>query len=139
MPDHPPAVQLIVELSREADIDEAELDEMTRNLRLEMEELPYVQSAGPPRVPTSGGAAPPKGTKAAELQTLGRLAMNLLPVAIPAVIGFLKDWSLRPGNRSIKLRVQRGERSTEVEYDPRAMSLDEVKSLAAELQAMLDR
>lgn len=132
------AAPLLVQLPGGEDIDEADLDEMTRSLRSELEELSFVRSVDQRRSVEPGETSPPKGTKAGEILTLGALALAILPDALPTLIGFLKEWALRPGNRPVKIKVQRAEHSLEVEYDPRSMSTAEVKDLASEMHALLD-
>jgi hypothetical protein len=133
---HASTVQLVVEFSPEEDLDQEELDEMTQGLRMEMEEMPYVESIG---VASASGPAQglPEGAKAGALLTLGKLAMQVVPTAVPACVGFLKDWTLRPGTSPIKIRVQHADRSTEIEYDPRSMSQEDIKELAANMHAIL--
>jgi len=138
MPENAEIVRLSIELIGGEEIDDADLDNMTRSLRSELEELPFVQEVEQKPV-GAGYAAPPKGTKTGELLALGVLAMAVLPTAIPALIGFLQEWGLRPGNRPVRIKVQGGSTgSLEVEFDPRAMSADEVKVLVSDLQALLN-
>lgn len=129
-------IQLIVEFSPEEDLDQEELAEMTQGLRMEMEEIPDVESIEAPSG-SDPAQAIPAGAKAGGLLTLGKLAMQVVPTAIPACVGFLKDWTLRPGSSPIKIRVQHADRSTEIEYDPRSMSQEEIKELAASMHAIL--
>ena len=124
------AVPLIIQLAADDD-DEEQLDVTARSLRAELVELPAVHEARLATARDAGIERNLDGTRTAELITLGALALAVLPAAVPEVIGFLKEWLLRPGHRPLKIRVP----GLEVEYDPRDMTPDEVTSLVAQLQA----
>jgi hypothetical protein len=64
--------ELLIELSLEGG-DSAELDELTRQLATEVEELNFDSVE-----PVSAGAAP-AGTKAADLTAIGQMAVTLAP------------------------------------------------------------
>lgn len=126
------SIEARVYLSRSEGLDESELEERQRFLQRELADLPIVEWVERPR----GGSAEP-GTKAGEALALGALVVAVAPVVLPVLIEFLKEWSLRPGNRPLKVKVARGDRSTEVEYDPRTLTAEEVKALVATLQTGL--
>jgi hypothetical protein len=74
---------------------------------------------------TAGPAA--AGTKSGEIITAGALLLAVLPATVPALVAFLKDWTLR--NRGLRIKLTDGERSVEVDgFDPATM--DEAAMLA---------
>ena len=128
-------VQLSVELAGGEDFDHSDLDESTRSLVSELEELPFVREVNLQSGVDQGHASPRKGAKGGvgEIMMLGTLAMAVLPSSIPEIIGFLKEWGLRPGNRPVKIKGKVGAKSVEFEFDPRTISTDKVKQLASEM------
>ncbi len=123
-------VRFLVTVVGGEDIDETDLDAMTRSLQSELEDLPEVTQVGPSREATGV----PQGAKSPEVFALGALAMAVLPKAVPALIDFFKEWALRPGYRPVKIKLL----NSEIEYDPRIMSVAEVKQLMAELKATME-
>src|SRR5689334_9865504 len=101
-----------------------ELDRITRRLRRDLSELD-IQS-----VELSRDANVPSGAKSAEALALGSLAVAVLPVAIPKVIEFLRDWLMRGENRTLKLKLQVGGNAAEIEYNPGSVSMNEIEALA---------
>jgi hypothetical protein len=73
--------ELFIELSLEGG-DSAELDELTRQLRAEVEEL-NVDSVEE----VSAGAAP-MGTKAADFTAIGQMAVTLAPTIVPPLLNY---------------------------------------------------
>jgi hypothetical protein len=129
-----PAVQLTVQLVTGQEISAEDIDSMARLLRDEIEQYPGTDDV---RLKPDDNK-PAVGTKSgAEAFTLGALLLGVLPEAIPAVIGYLQEWTLRPGNRPIKIKVQVADRSVELEFDPRITSKDDAVTLAREIQAMV--
>ena len=63
--------------------------------------------------------------------------MAVLPTVVPELIKFLQAWSMRGQNRTVKIKTQAGDRSLEVEYDPKTMSPAELKSLVEMLNETL--
>ena len=110
-----------------------ELDRVTRSLRHDLSELD-VQS-----VEFSRDAKVPAGAKSAEAVALGSLAVAVLPVAIPKVIEFLRDWLMRGENRTLKLKLQVGGNSAEIEYNPGSVSTNEIEALAGKLTGALGK
>jgi hypothetical protein len=80
--------------------------------------------------------SPPSGAKVVEPVSLGGLAIKVLPAALPALIGHVRD-RLLFGDNKVKIKTQVGDRSLEVEYSPQAISPDELKSLVATLTEAL--
>lgn len=127
-------VSLSIELNNDDQISEEDLDQMTRLMRDEIEEQDDIQL-----IQMQSNEQPiPEGSKAAgEAVMIGMLALQVLPAAIPALIGYLKDWSLRPGNPPVRIKTQVNDKSIEVEFDPRVSSADDIASLTQKFQTML--
>lgn len=123
--------RLLLQVDAGADADAEELDQLTRQLRDEMQELD-VES-----VELVKGEAVPEGAKVFEVVTLGSLAVSVLPSIIPKLIEFLQNWLMRGENRRIKIKTQVGDRSVELEYSPAAMSQTELKNLVETLTGAL--
>ena len=117
---------LIVALSVEGD-DPVELDELTRQLREEVNELDVDSveqvSAGPA----------PGGTKAVDMAVLGQLAVTLAPTLVPSLFDLLKSWVERKPSTPVKITVKSGRKSTQIEYDPASTSPREVEELVKAL------
>jgi hypothetical protein len=116
----------------DADGDEEHLDSLTRQLLGELREA-GVEGA---RLGTQGPA--PEGSKALELIAIGSVLVHVLPAALPALIGFLQEWSLRGRGRTVKLKVMRGADTVDVEYPVDSISKDQVASLVKQLVSTLD-
>lgn len=123
--------RLLLQVDAGADADAEELDQLTRQLRDEMQELD-VES-----VELVKGEVVPEGAKVIEVVTLGSLAVSVLPSIIPKLIEFLQNWLMRGENRRIKIKTQVGDRSVELEYSPAAMSQTELKNLVDTLTGAL--
>ncbi len=89
-------------------------------LRAELEDLD-VESVGFMR-----DRAVPEGAKVLDPVTLGTLIVVVLPTVLPKVMEFIQAWTLRDEGHTVKIKVQRGDRSIEVEY-PKAMTPEEAK------------
>jgi hypothetical protein len=126
-------IDLILDVVVSDDFDADELDQLTRQLRDEIWEID-VESVDVVR-----DGLVPEGTKATEALTLGTLTVTILPAIIPVLIEFLRTWSMRDQNRTVKISTRAGDRSLDVEYDPKAMSPDDLKTLVETLNQMLDR
>jgi hypothetical protein len=89
-----------VELSLEitsTDATDEELDRATRQLLSELREL-NVESAE-----LEKGAPAPEGSKGDPV-TIGTIALEVLPVTIPAVIGLVQAWISRGQGRTVKFK-----------------------------------
>ncbi|MCG6941341.1 MAG: hypothetical protein LJE69_08825 [Thiohalocapsa sp.] len=85
---------------------------------------------------TAGPAAP--GTKSGELITAGALLLAVLPATVPALVVFLKEWTLR--NRPLRIKVTDGERSVEVDgFDPASMDEAALLALVDKLKTRVER
>ena len=121
---------LIVDLGQNSDTDE--LDQATRQLRDELEDL----NVGSVELAKSDVVV--AGTKSAEVITFGSLAVTILPTFVPKLMDFLQSWTLRGESRKIKIKTQVGDRSVEVEYSPQVTSQAELKNLVETLTSALD-
>jgi len=116
--------ELFIELSLEGqDGDPAELDELTRQLKEEVEEL-NVDSVED----VSAGSAP-AGTKAADLSALGQMVVTLAPTIVPPLFELIKSWVARKPSTPVKVRVRVGKKTAEIEYDPTSMSAKDLEAL----------
>lgn len=109
---------------QEADLEE--LDETTRRLRTELQQLP-VDS-----VSLAAGAVPAVGAKVGDAVTLGALTLTLAPIVIPAVLEFLKSWMARKEGRSVVIRTKVGDSTTEIEIKT-PISQAEISALVEQL------
>ena len=121
---------LIVELSVEGG-DPAELDELTRQLRAEVNELD-VESVEQ----VSLGQAPDR-TKAADMAALGQLAVTLAPTLVPPLFELLKSWVERKPSTPVKIRVKSGRKTAQIEYDPAHTSAKDLEELVKTLNKSL--
>ena len=114
--------ELFIELSLEGG-DRAELDELTRQLRAEVEEL-NIDSVE--RV--SAGMAP-AGTKAVDFAAIGQMAVTLAPAVVPPLFELLKSWVERKPSTPVKIKVKVGKRTAQIEYDPTKTSAKDLEAL----------
>ena len=121
---------LIVELSVEGG-DPTELDELTRQLRAEVNEM-EVESVEQ----VSLGQAP-DGTKAADMAALGQLAVTLAPTLVPPLFELLKSWVERKPSTPVKIRVKSGRKTAQIEYDPAHTSAKDLEELVKTLNKSL--
>ena len=117
----PAQMTLRIDAGEDADADE--LDQLTRQLMAELQQM-EVESVELVRV-----ESPPEGTKTAEVVTLGALAVAVLPTVVPKLIDFLQAWMLRGEDRMVKIKTQVEDRSLEIEFSPKSTSPKELKSL----------
>ena len=120
------SVELLVSLSLE-DGDHTELDELTRQLRAEIEELNVDAVEN-----VSQGDAP-QGTKAVDWASLGSFAVSLAPAVVPAVFGVLTSWIERKPSVPVKIKVKVGRKTAEIEYDPTKTSAEDLDKLVKSL------
>ena len=114
--------ELLIELALEGG-DPSELDELTHQLRTEVEEL-NVDSVEP----VSAGAAP-AGTKAADFTAIGQMAVTLAPTLVPPLFELLKSWVERKPSTPVKVKVRVGRKTTQIEYDPTHTSPKDLDAL----------
>jgi hypothetical protein len=114
--------ELFIELSLEGG-DSAELDELTHQLRTEVEEL-NVDSVEQ----ISAGSAP-AGTKAADFTAIGQMAVTLAPTIVPPLFELLKSWVERKPSTPVKVKVRVGRKTAQIEYDPTRTSSKDLDAL----------
>jgi hypothetical protein len=120
------SAQLLVEVSLD-EADPMELDELTRQLRSEIEGL-RVDAIEDVRMGTA-----PTGTKSADLAAIGQMAVTLAPTIIPPLFDLLKSWVDRKPSTPVKVRVKVGKRTAQIEYDPTKTSAKELEALVKTL------
>lgn len=124
--------KLFIELSLEGG-DATELDELTRQLKNEIDEL-SVDSVEQ----VSEGVAP-DGTKALDTLAIGEMVVTLAPTIIPPLFALFTSWVDRKPSTPVKIKVKVGKRTALIEYDPTKTSAKDlevlVKSLGKTLKA----
>ena len=123
MPDSSEASSFVLQVDLGEDFDQDQLDQTTRQLKLELQDLD-VESIDLVHTQKS-----PEGTKSAEAFTLGALAVAVLPTAIPKLIEYLQAWTMRSEGRSVKIKSQVGDKTIELEYSPKGISNQDLKEL----------
>lgn len=118
--------ELTIELSVDQG-DSNEVDELSRQLQTEVEEL-MVDSVD--RVST--GVAP-AGTKAVDSAAVGQMIVALAPTVIPPLFELLKSWVERKPSTPVKIKVKVGKRTAQIEYDPTKTSAKELEGLVRSL------
>lgn len=116
------SAELFIELSLDG-ADASELDELTRQLRDEVEEL-NVDSVEQ----VSAGPAP-DGTKAVDFAAIGQMAVTLAPAVVPPLFDLLKSWVERKPSTPVKIKVKVGQRTAQIEYDPTKTSAKDLEAL----------
>jgi hypothetical protein len=124
--------ELIIELSFEGG-DAVELDELTRQLRAEVQEL-NIDTLDQ----VSAGVAP-EGTKAVDLAAIGQMAVTLAPAIIPPLFDLLKSWVERKPSTPVKIKVKVGKRTAQIEYDPTRTSAKDLDTLIKTLNKSLKK
>ncbi len=109
-------LNLFVDVSAHSDLERDEIDQMTRDLRLELLEIDVTSAEL-----VHGGSAP-DGTKTAEVITLGTVAVAVLPSVLPKLVEFLQAWTTRSESRKVKIKSG----SIEVEIPP-SLPAEELK------------
>lgn len=104
---------LAVRVEAGADALPEDIDQITRQLCSELREF-GVESASMP-----AGAAP-AGTKSADALTIGALTICVLPPMLPKLMDYLESWVRRGRDRTVKVKVQVGDRMLDVEYPSNA-------------------
>ena len=114
--------ELLIELSLDGG-DRVELDELTQQLRSEVEEL-NIDSVKQ----VSEGVAP-AGTKGMDPAAIGQMAVTLAPTIIPPLFGLLKSWVERKPSTPVKVTVRVGRKTAQIEYDPTKTSAKDLELL----------
>ncbi|CAG0958012.1 hypothetical protein ANRL3_00682 [Anaerolineae bacterium] len=116
----PVHLNLFVDAGRDTGAEE--LDRLTRQLLSEMQAID-VES-----VDLVGQVSTPAGAKVVDPVTLGALAIVVLPAVLPKLIEFLQALVIRKEDSVVKIKLQRGDRSIEIERPVKSMSRSELKS-----------
>ena len=114
--------ELLIELSLEGG-DSTELDELTRQLRAEVEEL-NIDSVKQ----VSVGPAP-EGTKSVDFAAIGQMAVTLAPAIVPPLFELLKSWVERKPSTPVKIKVRVGRKTAQIEYDPAHTSAKDLEDI----------
>lgn len=117
---------VVVELSLEGG-DSEELDELTRQLRSEVQELDIASIHE-----VSEGVAP-AGTKGVDMAAIGQMAISLAPSIIPPLFDLLKSWVERKPSTPVKVTVKVGRKTAQIEYDPTKTSAKDLDLLVKTL------
>ena len=126
------SAEVLIELSL-ADGDSVELDELTRQLRSEVQELD-IDSLHE----VSEGTAP-AGTKGMDPAAIGQMAITLAPTIIPPLFGLLKSWVERKPSTPVKVTVKVGRKTAQIEYDPTKTSAKDLDLLIKSLQKSMKK
>ena len=124
--------ELLIELSLEGG-DSTELDELTRQLRAEVEEL-NVDSVEQ----VSVGPAP-EGTKAVDLAAIGQMAVSLAPAIVPPLFELLKSWVERKPSTPVTIKVRVGRKTAQIEYDPAHTSAKDLEDIIKALNKSVQK
>lgn len=125
-------LNLTLTIHSDVEIDSNDLDLLTRSLRRELLDLDVE------RVDFLTAGEAPAGAKSGEALTLGTLVVSTMPVFVPKLIEFLHSWVTRAEDRKVKIKSQVGDRSIELEYSPKAISPEELKTLINTLSVSLE-
>jgi hypothetical protein len=90
------------------DTTEEDLDQMTRNLLMELRET-HVESADLVSIGTA-----PEGSKGDPV-TIGALAIEVLPAVLPSVIALVQAWVMRGQGRTVKFKGRVGGQTIDFE------------------------
>ncbi|MEA3413652.1 MAG: hypothetical protein U9R74_19285 [Pseudomonadota bacterium] len=101
------------------DEDEEFRDDLARQLRRESEEIDGVVDASL----VMGGPAPEGARNVGELVSIGQVALEVLPIAIPSVIALVQAWMLRDSNRSTRIKIGDTEVDIPVKMSPEQVQL----------------
>lgn len=119
--DHDDAVQLTIQLSGDS-MSERRLNETTVKLKQELSRLK------PLTVDRQREPHAPDGTMSVVAFTLGALAVTVLPKAVPAIVEYLRDWSLRNKDHTITIKKRAGTEEIEVSF-PQDLSSERLQRL----------
>ena len=126
------SAEVLIELSL-TDGDSVELDELTRQLRSEVQELD-IESVHQ----VSEGVAP-AGTKGADMAAIGQMAIALAPSLIPSLFDLLKSWVERKPSTPVKVTVKVGRKTAQIEYDPTKTSAKDLDLLVKTLHKSMQK
>jgi hypothetical protein len=119
-------------ISLQDEVDDEELDRLTRQLRDEIDELDVEA------VELAPGTELPPGAKGDPI-TIGSIVVALASAGVfTGLIELLKSWALRREGRTITLKAKVGEREVEMSYSPTETSPQEMTRFANTMLGMLE-
>jgi len=113
-------IRLTLNIKPGEDVDEGELDHLTRQLRHDIQEL-EVNS-----VELVREGKTPAGAKVVDPVTLGALAIAVLPSVAPKLVEFLQSWIMRGEGRAVRITTKIGDRTLEFECSAKTLVHSEV-------------
>jgi len=124
---------LDVTISLRDEVDDGELDRLTRQLRDEIADLD-VEEVG-----LAPGTELPLGAKGEPI-TIGSIVVALASAGVfTGLIELLKSWALRREGRTITVKAKVGEREVEMTYSPTETSPEEMTRFANTILGMLEK
>jgi hypothetical protein len=127
MSEHP----LDLTISLGDNVDEEELDLLTRELRDEIAEL------GVERVGLAPGTALPPGAKGDPV-SVGTIIISLASTGVlTALIELVKSWALRREGRSVKFKAKVADREVELTYNPDDTTPEEMSKFGSKVVAAM--
>jgi hypothetical protein len=120
-------------ISLQDQVDDEELDRLTRQMRDEIDELDVEA------VELAPGTELPPGAKGDPI-TIGSIVVALASAGVfTALIELLKSWALRREGRTITVKAKVGEREVEMSYSPTETSPEEMTRFANTILGMLEK
>lgn len=120
-------------ISLRDEVDDVELDRLTRQLRDEIDELD-VETVG-----LAPGDTLPPGAKGGPI-TIGSLVVSLASAGVfTGLIELLKSWALRREGRTVTLKARAGDREVELAYSPAETSPEEMTQFVNAIMSTLQR
>lgn len=126
------STELIISVSLNDD-NQRELDELTHELRSEIEQL-NVDSINK----VFFGEAP-EGTKTVDWISIGSISVTLAPTIIPPLFELLRSWIDRKPSTPVKIKVKVGKKTAQIEYDPINTSAEDLEALLKSLGKTIKR
>lgn len=115
------------------DGDSFELDEITRELKQEIENLD-VETVKP-----LSAQSLPRGAKSADWAVIGQMVVTLAPTVIPSFFELLKSWVERKPSTPVKVRIRVGKKTAQIEYDPTKTTAKDLDILIKSLSKSVKR
>jgi hypothetical protein len=114
---------LIVHIEKPKDMSTEEYTQLTRALmfQLKNQDVESVELEHNQVAPSMGAKGDPF--------TIGALIIVVVHEMLPKVMDFLQAWSLRGEGHTVKIKVQRGKQSAEIEYPAKMSSVEAKKHL----------
>jgi hypothetical protein len=120
-------------ISLQDEVDDEELDRLTRQLRDEIDELDAES------VELAQGTDVPPGAKGEPI-TIGSIVVALASAGVfTGLIELLKSWALRREGRTVTLKARAGDREVEMAYSPVETSPEEMTRFANTILSILQQ